>query len=101
MRETPLGRRHFVRHQHPASCIRYTIPVWGSFANVLAANENASAIWRSNIPVASIFFYNFDDMRSTGKFLGMTSQGAIENKPAGAFIRTNSRTIYEAGEEPV
>jgi MoaF C-terminal domain/MoaF N-terminal domain len=53
------------------------------------------------IPVASIFFYNFDDMRSTGKFLGVTSQGAIENKPAGAFIRTNSRTIYEAGEEPV
>jgi hypothetical protein len=31
----------------------------------------------------------------------VTSQGAIENKPAGAFIRTNSRTIYEAGEEPV
>jgi molybdenum cofactor biosynthesis protein MoaF len=53
------------------------------------------------IPVASIFFYSFDDMRSTGKFLGVTSQGAIENKPAGAFIRTKSRTIYEAGKEPV
>jgi len=53
------------------------------------------------IPVASIFFYNLDDMRSTGKFLGVTSQGAIENKPAGAFIRTKSRTTYEAGKEPV
>lgn len=53
------------------------------------------------IPVASIFFYNFDDMRSTGKFLGVTSQGAIANKPAGAFIRTKSRTTYETGREPV
>ena len=53
------------------------------------------------IPVASIFFYNFDDMRSTGKFLGVTSQGAIENKPAGAFIRKKSRTTYETGREPI
>ena len=53
------------------------------------------------IPVASIFFYNFDDMRSTGKFLGVTSYGAIENKPAGAFIRKKSRTTYETGREPI
>ena len=51
--------------------------------------------------MASIFFYNFEGMRSTGKFLGVTSQGAIENKPAGAFIWTKSRTTYEAGREPV
>jgi len=53
------------------------------------------------IPVASIFFYNLDAMRSTGKFLGVTSRGAIENKPAGAFIQVKSRTIYAAGREPV
>lgn len=53
------------------------------------------------IPVASIFFYNWDSMRSTGKFLGVTSQGRIENKPAGAFIRIKSRTIYDQGREPV
>lgn len=53
------------------------------------------------IPVASIFFYNWDSMRSTGKFLGVTSQGRIENKPAGAFIRIKSRTIYDEGSEPV
>jgi hypothetical protein len=53
------------------------------------------------IPVASIFFYNFDSMRSTGKFLGVTSQGAIENKPAGAFIEKKSRTVYGEGREPV
>lgn len=53
------------------------------------------------IPVASVFFYNFDTMRSTGKFLGVTSQGRIENKPAGAFIEKKSRTVYGEGREPV
>jgi len=53
------------------------------------------------IPVASIFFYNWETMRSTGKFLGVTSQGKIENKPAGAFIEIKSKTIYTEGKEPV
>lgn len=53
------------------------------------------------IPVASIFFYNWDAMRSTGKFLGVTSEGRIENKPAGAFIRMKSRMIYDKGREPI
>ncbi|WP_298259872.1 MoaF C-terminal domain-containing protein [Bradyrhizobium sp.] len=53
------------------------------------------------IPVASIFFYNWDAMRSTGKFLGVTSDGRIENKPAGAFIRMKSRMIYDKGTEPI
>ncbi len=53
------------------------------------------------IPVASTFFYNFVDMRSTGKFLGVTGAGVIENNPAGAFIRKASMTYYEKGQEPV
>lgn len=53
------------------------------------------------IPVASTFFYNFDDMRSTGKFLGVTGAGRIENNPAGALIRKVSMTDYLPGEEPV
>lgn len=53
------------------------------------------------IPVASTFFYNFRDMRSTGKFLGVTGDGRIENSPAGAFIRKVSMTYYLPGEEPV
>lgn len=53
------------------------------------------------IPVASVFFYNFEAMRSTGKFLGVTSQGGIENKPAGAFIEKKSRTVYGEGRGPV
>jgi hypothetical protein len=53
------------------------------------------------IPVASVFFYNFDDMRSTGKFLGVTGKGTVENNPAGAFIEKASMTFYRKGAEPV
>lgn len=53
------------------------------------------------IPVASTFFYNFADMRSTGKFLGINGEGAIQNSPAGAFIRKASVTFYLPGEAPV
>ncbi|PSJ56459.1 MoaF C-terminal domain-containing protein [Pseudaminobacter soli (ex Li et al. 2025)] len=53
------------------------------------------------IAVASTFFYNFKDMRSTGKFLGITGDGRIQNSPAGAFIRKVSTTYYLPGQEPV
>lgn len=53
------------------------------------------------IPVASTFFYNFADLRSTGKFLGVTGTGAVENNPAGAHIRKVSMSYYLPGQEPV
>jgi hypothetical protein len=53
------------------------------------------------IPVASVFFFNFADRRSTGKFLGVTSRGTIENRPAGAFIEKVSMTYYRKEAEPV
>jgi hypothetical protein len=53
------------------------------------------------IAVASTFFYNFADMRSTGKFLGITGDGRIQNSPAGAFIRKASMTFYAPGTEPI
>ncbi len=53
------------------------------------------------IPVASVFFYNFETMRSTGKFLGITADGRVENSKAGARIRKVSMTYYLPGEEPV
>lgn len=53
------------------------------------------------IPVASVFFYNFDDMRSTGKFLGETKDGNAQNNPAGAYIQKLSMTYYPSGIEPV
>lgn len=53
------------------------------------------------IPVASVFFYNFHTMRSTGKFLGLTADGRVENNPAGAFIQKASMTFYDKAWEPV
>jgi hypothetical protein len=53
------------------------------------------------IAVASTFFYNFDQMRSTGKFLGLDLRGNILNSPAGAYIRKVSMTYYLPGQEPV
>jgi hypothetical protein len=53
------------------------------------------------IPVASVFFYNFADMRSTGKFIGVTAAGGVENNPAGAFIQKASMTFYPKNAEPV
>ena len=53
------------------------------------------------IPVASLFFYNWADMRSTGKFLGVTKNGIVENKPAGAYITKKSQVEYSATTTPV
>lgn len=53
------------------------------------------------IPVASVFFFNMKDLRSTGKFLGLSSAGAVQNNKAGAFIQRASVTSYEKGAEPV
>ena len=53
------------------------------------------------IPVASVFFYNMKQLRSTGKFLGITSSGEIQNNPAGAFIQKVSMTFYPENAQPV
>lgn len=53
------------------------------------------------IPVASVFFYNFRDLRSTGKFLGVSGAGRIQNRKAGAFIQKLTLTTYPPGLEPV
>lgn len=53
------------------------------------------------IPVASVFLFDFRSLRSTGKFLGITGDGAVSNSPAGAFITKASMTFYPAGAEPV
>ena len=53
------------------------------------------------IPVASLFFYNWDDMRSTGKFLGVTGADVVENQPAGAFIIKKSQVVYDDTNAPV
>lgn len=53
------------------------------------------------IPVASAFFFNFRELRSTGKFLGLTADGSISHSPAGAHITRASQTFYPPGAAPV
>ncbi len=53
------------------------------------------------IPVASVFFLNFRDLRSTGKFLGVTGEGRISNEAAGAFITKASMTFYPKDAAPI
>lgn len=53
------------------------------------------------IPVASVFFFNLDTARSTGKFLGVTGDGRIENAPAGAHIIPLDQATYPEGVAPV
>ncbi|WDD95789.1 molybdenum cofactor biosynthesis F family protein [Burkholderia sp. FERM BP-3421] len=53
------------------------------------------------IPVASVFVFNFQAGRSTGKFLGETGDGAIANNPAGSFIHKLSHTVYPTDAQPV
>lgn len=53
------------------------------------------------IPVASVFFYGWHNMRSTGKFLGLAGDGQIQNNAAGAHIHKASMTYYAPGQEPV
>lgn len=53
------------------------------------------------IPVASVFLFDFANLRSTGKFLGVTGAGAIENNPAGAYIQKLSQTFYPPGVSPI
>lgn len=53
------------------------------------------------IPVASVFFFNMSELRSTGKFLGLTKDGAVQNNKAGAYIQKASMTFYDNAAQPV
>jgi len=64
-------------------------------------NRYVFAFREFRIPVASVFFFDFERMRSTGKFLGVTGRGEIANNPAGAFIRKVSMTFYPPDAQPV
>jgi len=53
------------------------------------------------LPVATVFFYNWDQMRSTGKFFAVGADGAIANTPAGANIHKLSMAFYPRDMQPV
>jgi hypothetical protein len=53
------------------------------------------------LPVSTVFFYNWDQMRSTGKFFATGDDGRIANSPAGAFIHKLSMAFYPLDMQPV
>ena len=53
------------------------------------------------IPVASVFVFDFKNGTNTGKFLGLTSEGKVENSGTGATIQKMSFNCYPTGVEPI
>jgi hypothetical protein len=53
------------------------------------------------LPVSTVFFYNWDQMRSTGKFFAIGEDGSIANTPAGAFITKLSMAFYPLEMQPI
>jgi hypothetical protein len=64
-------------------------------------NQYIFAFREFGLPVSTVFFYNWDQMRSTGKFFAIGEDGAIANTPAGALIRKLSVAFYPSDMQPI
>jgi hypothetical protein len=64
-------------------------------------NQYIFAFREFGLPVSTVFFYNWDQMRSTGKFFAIGDDGAIANTPAGAFIKKLSVAFYPLDAQPI
>jgi hypothetical protein len=64
-------------------------------------NQYIFAFREFGLPVSTVFFYNWDQMRLTGKFFAIDDDGAIANTPAGAFITKLSMTFYPLDMQPI
>ena len=64
-------------------------------------NQYIFAFREFGLPVSTVFFYNWDQMRSTGKFFAIGDDGAIANTPAGAFITKLSVAFYPLDMQPI
>jgi hypothetical protein len=64
-------------------------------------NQYIFAFREFGLPVSTVFFYNWDQMRSTGKFLAIDADGAIANTPAGAHIKKLSVAFYPLDMQPL
>jgi len=53
------------------------------------------------LPVSTVFFYNWDQMRLTGKFFAIGDDGVLANTPAGAVIMKLSMAFYPPDLQPV
>jgi hypothetical protein len=64
-------------------------------------NQYVFAFREFGLPVSTVFFYNWDQMRSTGKFFAVGEDGNIANTPAGALIRKLSVAFYPLDMQPI
>jgi hypothetical protein len=64
-------------------------------------NQYIFAFREFGLPVSTVFFYNWDQMRSTGKFFAIGEDGAIANTPAGAIIKKLSMAFYPLDMQPL
>ena len=64
-------------------------------------NQYIFAFREFGLPVSTVFFYNWDQMRLTGKFFAIGEDGALANTPAGAFIHKLSLAFYPPDRQPV
>ena len=64
-------------------------------------NQYIFAFREFGLPVSTVFFYNWDQMRLTGKFFAIGEDGAIANTPAGAYIKKLSMAFYPPDMQPV
>jgi hypothetical protein len=64
-------------------------------------NQYIFAFREFGLPVSTVFFYNWDQMRLTGKFFAIGEDGAIANTPAGAFIKKLSMAFYPLDMQPI
>jgi hypothetical protein len=58
--------------------------------------------WREfGLPVCTVFFHNWDQMRETGKFFAIGEDGQLANTPAGALITKLSVSFYPEDKQPL
>ena len=54
----------------------------------------------TGLPVSTVFFHNWDQMKETGKFFAIGEDGKIANTPAGALIEKLSMAFYPSDKHP-
>ncbi len=64
-------------------------------------NQYVFAFREFGLPVSTVFFYNWDQMRLTGKFFAIGEDGVIANTPAGAIIKKLSMAFYPLDMQPI
>jgi hypothetical protein len=67
----------------------------------LEENMYVFAFREKIVPCGSVFFFDYNIGRCTGKFIGITDEGKITNTKAGAKIWKTSYNCYPPGYEPI